>query len=190
MSALGWQLTTYRLTGARVRCELRLALHNDTNPAGTHDDLASRDDRLEWVLRVNRSEFPHEAALITVRNRGRTAVSVHYPVLDFGRPYRGGVGTTAQGFEMPTGFCRLDPGEAKCWLTPIWPTLEFYQTERGLNRGVPLVMRAAVQLGTGRWCLSSRRNSWVIPAGVSSLEEAARSLTMTQTALPSTGPTS
>jgi hypothetical protein len=151
VGSLGWQFINHHLTGARVRCELRLALHDDRNPAGTHDLLASgsRTD-LRWVLNVDRDEFPHEAALITVRNRGRTAVSVHYPVLDWGAS-RGGVGTVARGFEMPTGFCRLEPGEAKQWLTPLWPSLAEH---RDAHPEAAVTVRAAVQLGTGRWCRS------------------------------------
>jgi hypothetical protein len=169
--SLGWQFINHRLTGARVRCELRLALHDDRNPAGTYDLLASGSRTgLAAFLDADRDEFPHEAALITVRNRGRTAVSVHYPVLDWGDS-AGGVETAARGFEMPTGFCRLEPGEAKQWLTPLWPSLKQY---RDAHPEAAVTVRAAVQLGTGRWCRSSRRNSWTIPAGISSLSQAAQ----------------
>lgn len=128
VASLGWQLINHRLTGARVRCELRLAVHDDGNPAGTIDTMADRSlTDLKFLLEdVDRNDFPHEAALITVRNCGRTPVSVHYPGLDCG-DFRGGVGTTPRGFEMPTGFCKLEPGEAKQWLTPLWPSLKQYR---------------------------------------------------------------
>jgi hypothetical protein len=93
IGSLGWQFATYRLTGARVRCELRLALCTDSNPAGTLENLAERGDRLQWVLGADRDESPHEAALITVRNLGLTAVSVQHPGLLIGT-HHGGEGTT------------------------------------------------------------------------------------------------
>lgn len=151
-ASLVWQFITHRLTGSRVRCELRLAVHDDANPAGTLDTLAlgSRTN-LTFLLNAERDEFRHESALITVRNRGRTAVSVHYPVLHWGHGRYSGVGTWSQGFEMPTGFCRLEPGEAKQWLTPIWPSLKQY---RDAHPHAAVIVRAAVQLGTGHWCRS------------------------------------
>jgi len=172
--SLAWQFITHRLTGARVRCEFRLAVHDEGNPAGTIDYLASdRDTDLAFLLNIDRNEYPHEAALITVRNRGRTAVSVHSPVLLFGRGHYSGVGTRAQGFDMPTGFCRLEPGEAKQWLTPLWPSLEDY---RDTHPDTAVTVRAAVQLGTGRWSRSPRWNRWTIPPGVLTLSQAAQAL--------------
>jgi hypothetical protein len=169
--SLVWQFITHRLTGARVRCELRLALHNDHSPAGTLDWLAASRMDLRFLPDADRTEFPHEAALITVRNCGRTPVSVHFPVLHWGRNQYSGVGTRAQGFDMPAGFCRLEPGEAKQWLTPLWPSLKQY---RDAHPDAAVTVRAAVQLGTGRWCRSPSRNCWTVPAGAQDFEQAAR----------------
>ncbi|GAA0382632.1 hypothetical protein Acor_57430 [Acrocarpospora corrugata] len=165
-TSLMWQFVNHRLTGARIRCELRLALYDEADPSGTLDVPAHRSHTdLAWVLEADREEFPHEGALITVRNRGRTAVSVHFPVLTWDGHHYSGVGTQPRGFDMPTGFCRLEPGEAKQWLTPIWASLHDYRTA---NPEALVTVRAAVQLGTGRWCRSARRNAWIVPPGVTS----------------------
>jgi len=106
-ASLAWRFITRRLAGARVRCELGLALRDDGNPAGTAGCPASGPDAgLAFLLGADRSEFPRGAALVAVSYRGRAAVSVRSPVLQWGRGHCGGMGTRARGFEMPAGFCR------------------------------------------------------------------------------------
>src|SRR5262249_39181944 len=63
--SLGWQFVNHRLTGARVRCELRLALHDDKDPAGTLDALASGSGTELGHAETGVHERVRRAALMT-----------------------------------------------------------------------------------------------------------------------------
>ncbi|MFD9637574.1 hypothetical protein [Streptomyces violascens] len=149
--ALGWQVASHFLGGARVRCELSLAIHDNGDPIPSI--VATVADRkntnLEGLRAENPETYPHDAFSIAVRNCGRSPVSVSSPSLTVGRGCWGSSPSHVRclGFQMSGDTCRLDPGEVKTWLLPMW---EVIGEIRESHPGRPINCRAAVLLGTGR----------------------------------------
>ncbi|GDY70669.1 hypothetical protein SAV31267_001540 [Streptomyces avermitilis] len=69
---------------------------------------------------------------------------------------------------MHGSVCRLEPGEAKTWLLPMWEIIDAIRASRP---GESLTCRAAVLLGTGRWVKGKRTNSWQVPVGMTGLRQ-------------------
>lgn len=169
--SLSWQVASHFLNGARVRCELSIAIHDDGDPVPSI--VSEVVDRTTTDLqRIQGSEFEshvHDAFSVVVRNTGRAPVRLHVPCIsDRRHSYWGGAPARVRAvdFTMHGSVCRLEPGEAKTWLLPMW---EIIDTIRASHPGEPLTCRAAVLLGTGRWVKGSGANSWHVPAGMTSL---------------------
>ncbi|MFH8492205.1 hypothetical protein [Streptomyces longisporoflavus] len=167
---LSWQVASHLLAGARVRCELSLAIHDDSDPVPSI--VATVADRkktnLEGLQTEDSQIYVHDAFSIVVRNRGRSPVSVSSPYLSVGRGYWGASPLRVRylGFQMIAGTCRLEPGEAKTWLVPMWDVIDSIR-ENHPER--PVTCRAAVLLGTGRWVKARRANTWTVPAEMTQL---------------------
>lgn len=169
--SLSWQVASHFLSGARVCCELSIAIHDDGDPAPSI--VSELVDRTTTDLqRVQGAEFEtyvHDAFSVVVRNTGRGAVSVRVPCIsDRRRSYWGGAPSRVRAvdFTMHGSVCRLEPGEVKTWLLPMSEIIEAIRASRPDE---PLTCRAAVLLGTGKWVKGSRANSWHVPAGMTNL---------------------
>ncbi|GAA4314823.1 hypothetical protein GCM10023086_36300 [Streptomyces venetus] len=169
--SLSWQVASHFLSGARVRCELSISIHDGREPVPS---IVSEvvDRTTTDMQRVQGAEFEsyvHDAFSVVVRNTGRGPVSVRVPCISDGRhSYWGGAPSRVRAvdFTMQGSVCRLEPGEAKTWLLPMWEIIDAIRASRP---GEPLACRAAVLLGTGRWVKGSRANSWHLPAGMTRL---------------------
>lgn len=169
--ALGWQVVSHILSGARVRCELSVAVHDGETP--TPWVISTVADRKKTDLSGLQAEGSetcvHDAFSVVIRNCGRAAVSVNRPCITYGhRASRAAFGphVTPLDFQMEGHMCRLEPGEAKTWLIPMWEVVEQMRTN---CPGVPVTCRATVLLGTGRWIKGRRANMWTVPPRMTSL---------------------
>ncbi len=171
--SLSWQVASHFLSGARVRCELSIAIHDDGDPipsiASEVVDRSTTD--LQSIQGADFATFVHDAFSVVVRNTGRGPVSVRVPCIsDRRRSYWGGTPSRVRAvdFTMHGNVCRLEPGEAKTWLLPMW---EIINEMRASRPDEPLTCRAAVLLGTGRWVKCKRTNSWLVPVGMTKLRQ-------------------
>lgn len=167
--ALGWQIASHFLGGARVRCELSLAVHDDSEPIpAIIATLAKRKGTNLQFLEAGSEDYAHDAFHIVVRNCGRSPVSVSSPYISAGRGYSGAGRERVKclGFQMTGDTCRLEPGEAKTWLMPMWEVIDHI---RDGHPAGSVTCRAAVLLGTGRWVKAKRANTWRMPAGMTQL---------------------
>ncbi|MGW6523751.1 hypothetical protein [Streptomyces sp. NPDC054962] len=171
--SLSWQVVSHFLSGARVRCELSIAIHDDENPIPSIvSEVVDRSTTdLQRIQGADFETYVHDAFSVVVRNTGREPVSVGVPYIsDRRRSYWGGAPARVRAvdFAMAGSICRLEPGEAKTWLLPMW---EIINKMRATHPGEALSCRAVVLLGTGRWVKGKRTNTWHVPVGMTRLRQ-------------------
>ena len=165
---LVWQLTLYRLSGARL--EVRLtpgvvvprfgsitsAIDSGWREVGPPTAFAHVDDTL-WA----------DLAVIRVTNVGRVATSVSGVGLDFGTVKRwrrfARITVTAQSLTLgpdclESEVIRLEPGEWRTAYIPVWGYITWRRSE---SKG-HVVVRATASLAGRRSKRSSRRRRWKI----------------------------
>jgi hypothetical protein len=164
LGGLVWQISLYRLSGARVRLDITPALmtHRGTVvtwrakswPKPPQD--ARLDDQDMWV----------ELARLRVANLGRTVVWVADLGLDFGRESmlrrRSRTSMTLRpvavaGAVDSNDAIRLEPGQSATMFVPIVGAVRWASEQLGRSR---LRVRAATTFGGMRAQRSARRRSW------------------------------
>ncbi len=113
VASLTWQVSTFLLSGARVRCELR---HVGVAPGRTWASVPPRNP-LRLPPELTEQGFTDERLAVIARNVGRLPVSVERYALMFGAGINfGSVRPESHEPQLPH---RLEPGEQATWMLSL-----------------------------------------------------------------------
>ncbi|MBF6195658.1 hypothetical protein U3653_26200 [Nocardia sp. CDC186] len=164
LGGLVWQITLYRLSGARLRVTIA---HGAISPLTEALHSAAPGH----LLSVDKVDTPKsrmreeliEVVLCKVVNTGRAAISIEHIGIDFGRErwWRRGrrsmvpAAVTAFG-GVAVGTHRLDAGESATLIFPLWGCVTYEQRQRGDVR------LAAYASPAGRRTVISKRSKRLV----------------------------
>ncbi|MCZ0913348.1 hypothetical protein ACUY3U_22700 [Gordonia amicalis] len=179
LGGLIWQLTLYRLSGARLRVQLLFHYRDDNHAVRQVTGSKRRPWKDPRIDQHSPEVFGIEAVRVRVTNVGRSPVSVDDISLDVGRtPWRrlgrrGRRSITPPAFvdedskdtelrEPSSGPERLEAGDTTSRVYRLWPSL----AEELERRGERVTVRGTARMaGKHRPRLSPRRFAWTFAPG-------------------------
>jgi len=162
--SLAWAVRSWVYGGSKVRVEFHLGKQDELSTLAQGPVDMWRAGLPAWALHARTIWECHvNVGVVTVRNLGRTAVTVTNPGLYFGRVDRSKLfvgGTLISGGEVE-GRQRIEAHDSRTYVFYLWPLVKHARRSAGKTK---LRVRAQVTTGTGRNRRSSRliwRRSWV-----------------------------
>jgi hypothetical protein len=173
--ALGWQLTLYRLSGARLRVQLVFEFHDAlvTTRSLTGTRRGSWPSVMVDSSTPADNRFGIECVRVRVTNVGRAAVSVEHIALDVGRTHRWQRGrktyvpwvfhdpnaTDSNGSQGASpDHVRLEAGAVTSQVFHLWPIVSVETAK--LRDGEKVTIRGTARAAGRRPTLSPRRVAW------------------------------
>ncbi len=175
-----WNVLAWVHSGARVAVGLRRGLL--TYLGGLASGPFNTYDRWAELAEFRRDELHREVAIISVENRGRTAVTVFEPAMDLGlqwskgryRPFRRTMSprlVTDYSDAVAESKIRLEPFDTATFIFDVGLILENLPDVLRHEREKTVHLRGSIRVAGKRWARrSSRRSAFRVRSGQLTLE--------------------